>query len=98
MNAAKRVNKNKITLKSLWTILKKTVEGFSEDRVTRLSAALSYVTIFSFAPFILVIINIGAFFAQDVEGTLFEQLSWCQKGIFHHEWNMKDYMSLSLYI
>ena len=75
MNTAKRVNKNRITLKSLWTILKKTVEGFSEDRVTRLSAALSYVTIFSFAPFILVIINIGAFFAQDVEGTLFGQLS-----------------------
>lgn len=75
MNTAKRVNKNIITLKSLWTILKKTVEGFSEDRVTRLSAALSYVTIFSFAPFILVIINIGAFFAQDVEGTLFGQLS-----------------------
>ena len=75
MNAAKRLTKNKITFKSLWTILKNTVQGFSDDKITRLSAALSYVTIFSFAPFILVIINIGAFFAQDVEGKLFGQLS-----------------------
>lgn len=75
MNAAKGLTKNKITFKSLWTILKNTVQGFSDDKITRLSAALSYVTIFSFAPFILVIINIGAFFAQDVEGKLFGQLS-----------------------
>lgn len=67
--------KKKITLKSLWTILKKTVQGFSDDKVTRLSAALSYATIFSFAPFTLVIITIGAFFAQDVEGKLFGELS-----------------------
>lgn len=70
----KSLTRKKITRKSLWTILKKTVEGFSDDKVTRLSAALSYVTIFSFAPFILVIINIGAFFAQDVEGELFGEL------------------------
>lgn len=75
MNTAKGLTKNKITFKSLWTILKNTVQGFSDDKITRLSAALSYVTIFSFAPFILVIINIGAFFAQDLEGKLFGQLS-----------------------
>lgn len=67
--------KKKVTLKSLWTILRKTVEGFTNDNVTRLSAALSYATIFSFAPFILVIITIGAFFTQDLEGKLFNQLS-----------------------
>ena len=67
--------KKKITLKSLWTILKKTVQGFSDDKVTRLSAALSYATIFSFAPFTLVIITVGAFFAQDLEGELFGELS-----------------------
>ena len=72
----KSLTTKKITRKSLWTILKKTVEGFSDDKVTRLSAALSYVTIFSFAPFILVIINIGAFFAQDVEGELFGELGY----------------------
>lgn len=70
MQCEKKVNR-----KSLWTILKKTVQGISEDNVTRLSAALSYATIFSFAPFILVIITIGAFFAQDVEGKVFGQLS-----------------------
>ena len=67
--------RKKVTLKSLWTILKKTVQGFSDDKVTRLSAALSYATIFSFAPFILVIITIGAFFTQDLEGELFGELS-----------------------
>lgn len=67
--------KQKITPKSIWTILKKTVQGFSDDKVTRLSAALSYATIFSFAPFILVIITIGAFFTQDLEGKLFAELS-----------------------
>ncbi len=75
MNANFSLSKKKITLKSLWIILKQTVQGFSDDNITRLSAALSYVTIFSFAPFILVIINIGAFFAQDVEGKLFGELS-----------------------
>ena len=67
--------RKKVTPKSLWTILKKTVQGFSDDKVTRLSAALSYATIFSFAPFILVIITIGAFFTQDLEGELFGELS-----------------------
>lgn len=67
--------KKKFTFKSLWTILKKTVDGILDDKVTKLSAALSYATIFSFAPFILIIISIGAFFAQDLEGKLFGQLS-----------------------
>lgn len=75
MNVNINLSKKKITLKSLWTILKKTIEGFSEDKVTRLSAALSYATIFSFAPFTLIIITIGAFFAQDLEGKLFGGLS-----------------------
>ena len=67
--------KKKITPKSIWIILKNTAQGFSDDKVTRLSAALSYATIFSFAPFILVIITIGAFFTQDLEGELFGELS-----------------------
>ena len=66
--------RKKVSLKSLWTILKKTAQGFSDDKVTRLSAALSYATIFSFAPFILVIITIGAFFTQDVEREVFGEL------------------------
>lgn len=66
--------RKKVTLKSLWTILKKTAQGFSDDKVTRLSASLSYATIFSFAPFILVIITIGTFFTQDVEGEVFGEL------------------------
>ncbi len=65
----------KITRKKLWTVLKKTVQGFSEDNVLRLSSALSYATIFSFAPFILVIITIGALFTQNVEEKVFSELS-----------------------
>ena len=68
-------NNKKFSFKSLWTILKMTVDGIIDDKVTVLSAALSYYTIFSFAPFILVIITIGTFFAQDLEGKLFGQLS-----------------------
>lgn len=67
--------KEKITSKSLLNITKNIIKGFSEDNLTRLSAALSYATIFSFAPFILVIITIGSFFAQDVEGEIFGELS-----------------------
>ena len=74
MDKSNNKSKKKITLKSVWTILKKTVKGYSDDKVTRLSAALSYATIFSFAPFILVIITIGAFFTQDLEGRLFGEL------------------------
>ena len=76
MDQRKNTPKKKFTFKSLWTILKKTVQGFSDDNVTRLSSALAYATIFSFAPFILVIITIGAFFAQDLEGKLFNQLGF----------------------
>ena len=75
MDKSIKQRKKKITVKSIWTILKKTAQGFSDDKVTRLSAALSYATIFSFAPFILVIITIGAFFTQDLEGELFGELS-----------------------
>ena len=65
----------KITRKKIWSIIKKTVQGFSEDNVLRLSSALSYATIFSFAPFILVIITIGALFTQNVEEKVFSELS-----------------------
>lgn len=68
-------SRRKITLESIWIILKNTTQGFSDDKVTRLSAALSYATIFSFAPFILIITTIGAFFTQDVEGKVFGELS-----------------------
>lgn len=67
--------KNKITGKKIWVILKKTVQGFMDDNVLRLSAALSYATIFSFAPFILIIITIGAFFTKGVESEVFGELS-----------------------
>ena len=74
MDKRKTQQTKKVNLKSIWIILKKTVKGFSDDKVTRLSAALSYATIFSFAPFTLVIITVGAFFAQDLEGKLFGEL------------------------
>ena len=60
----------------MWKILKNTIQGFSDDKVTQLSSVLAYATIFSFAPFILIIITIGTFFEQDMEGKLFGQLSY----------------------
>ena len=57
-------------------LLKQTVEEFSKDNVMKLSASLSYFTIFSIAPMLFLIISFaGAFYGQEaVQGRLFGQL------------------------
>jgi len=57
-------------------LLKQTFIEFSNDNVLKLSAALSYYTIFSIAPMLFLIISFaGAFYGQDaVQGRLFGQL------------------------
>ncbi|HSN59741.1 MAG TPA: YihY/virulence factor BrkB family protein, partial [Ferruginibacter sp.] len=57
-------------------LLKQTFIEFSNDNVMKLSAALSYYTIFSIAPMLFLIISFaGAFYGQDaVQGRLFGQL------------------------
>ena len=52
-------------LKDLWSLLKDTAKEWSEDKAPRLAAALSYYTIFSLAPLLVIVIAIaGLAFGQ----------------------------------
>jgi membrane protein len=66
--------KNKIKL--AWRILKRTGENFSEDNCMKLAASLSYYTIFSIAPLLIIIISlVGSIFGRDaVQGTVYTEL------------------------
>ncbi|MFL9484230.1 YihY/virulence factor BrkB family protein [Chitinophagaceae bacterium LWZ2-11] len=66
----------KFTLKNIWGVIKETVEEFSNDRGTKLSAALSYYTIFSIAPMLFIVISFASiFWGHDaVQGKLFLEI------------------------
>ena len=65
----------KISIKGLWEVLKKSVVGFIDDKILKLSAALAYYTVFSLAPLFLIIIFLGGFFLgkEAIEGSLYSQ-------------------------
>ena len=69
--------KKKVTFKRLWEVLKKSFKGFSNDRITKMSSSLSYYTIFSMAPLLIIIISLsGLFLGQDAaQGKIYDQLS-----------------------
>jgi membrane protein len=60
-----------------FTILKQSFHAWSEDNISRWSAALSYYTVFSIAPLLLIAISIaGLIFGTEVaSGALFHQIS-----------------------
>ncbi|QRR03693.1 YihY/virulence factor BrkB family protein [Dyadobacter sandarakinus] len=64
------------TIKKYFSILKESGSEFLDDNGLKLSAALSYYTIFSLAPMLLVIISIfSIFFGRDaIQGELFGQI------------------------
>src|SRR6476469_850772 len=66
----------KVSVKSIWQVLKQSFKGFSEDKVTKLSASLAYYTVFSLAPLLVVIISLTSlFFARDaIEGNIYGEL------------------------
>ncbi|MFN2456634.1 MAG: YihY/virulence factor BrkB family protein [Chitinophagaceae bacterium] len=68
--------RNKITFKGIWEVLKESFKGFSEDKVTKLSASLAYYTVFSLGPLLIVIIFLCSIFLgrEAVEGTIYRQL------------------------
>ncbi len=72
MNTAKI----KKTFKDSWCILKDTFTGFMADKGLKLSASLSYYTMFSLAPLLLLIISLAStFFGRDaIEGRVFYQI------------------------
>lgn len=67
----------KTTAKKIGYLLAQTVKGFINDNAIKLSAALSYYTIFSLAPLLIIIISLsGIFFGDEaVNGQIFGQIS-----------------------
>src|SRR5690606_17774550 len=64
-------------LKNTITLLKKTLTGFIDDKGLKLSASLSYYTVFSLAPLLLLIISLtSVFFGREaVEGRVFAEIN-----------------------
>lgn len=62
--------------KTVWSVLKETYTEFDDDNAIKLSASLSYYTIFSLPPLIMIVLSIcGVFFGRDaVNGTFFWQI------------------------
>lgn len=67
---------SKQTLKDIWTLLRNTFNGFLADRALKLSASLSYYTVFSMAPLLLLLISLaGVFLGRDaIQGHVFYEI------------------------
>jgi membrane protein len=65
-----------MTLSGLWTVLKRALAGWWNDNVPHLGAALSYYTLFSLAPILVVAIAIGGlvFGPEAVRGEIVGQI------------------------
>lgn len=63
--------------KVAWLLLKTSAINFSNDRAMKLSAALSYYTVFSMAPLLLLLISVaGAILGRDdIEGQVFSEIN-----------------------
>jgi membrane protein len=63
--------------KKIVFLFKETLRGFVADKVMKLSAALSYYTIFSLPPLLIIIISLCGFFfgAEAVRGEIFWQIN-----------------------
>ncbi len=60
-----------------WKLFKLAFDGFLEDNCLRLSASLSYYTIFSIAPILIIVISlVGVFYGTDaVQGRIYGQIN-----------------------
>ena len=69
--------KIKIALKKIWFLLSESFNSFIEDNAIKLAASLSYYTIFSLPPLLIIIISLcGIFFGQEaVRGEIFGQIN-----------------------
>jgi membrane protein len=68
--------RKKVTVKGIWQVLKDSFKGFSDDRITKLSGALAYYTVFSFGPLLIVLIFLaGIILGQDAaQGQVYSQM------------------------
>lgn len=64
-------------IKTIFAFLKEVMSNFSDDRILKYSASLSYYTVFSIAPILIIIISVaGIFFGRDaVQGQIAGQIS-----------------------
>jgi membrane protein len=62
--------------KKIWKVIKDSFSGFSDDKVTKLSASLAYYTVFSMGPLLILIISLcGIFLGREaIEGQVYQQL------------------------
>ncbi len=67
----------KVSFTQWWTLVKKAASAWLDDYAPSMGAALSYYTVFSLAPVLLIVIAVaGLVFGQDAaRGALFEQLN-----------------------
>ncbi|QNL51330.1 YihY/virulence factor BrkB family protein [Olivibacter sp. SDN3] len=63
--------------KDAFAVLKATATGFGEDRVSKLSAALSYYTIFAIAPLLIIVLAVVSFVLGEEaqQGRVFEEIN-----------------------
>jgi membrane protein len=64
-------------IKSFHEVIKDTFDGFLEFKVLKMSASLAYITVFSLAPLLLVILFICDFFwgREAIEGAIYSQVN-----------------------
>ncbi len=64
------------SFKGIWSLLKDSFKGFSDDKVPKLGGSLAYCTIFSLAPMLLVVIFLAGLFLgrEAVQGSLDTQI------------------------
>ena len=62
--------------KSIWTIIKNSGKDFINFRITRMSAALAYYTIFSIAPLLILVISVSTIFygRSAIEGSIYGEI------------------------
>src|SRR5215212_3570793 len=66
----------KLPFKSIWGIIKSSARDFVTCRITRMSAALAYYTVFSLAPMLILIISLSAVFygRNAIEGSVYGEI------------------------
>lgn len=69
--------KTKITMHIVYRILKETLHGFIDNRALKFSASLSYYTVFSLAPLLLLMISLASvFFGREaIQGQVFGEIN-----------------------
>lgn len=66
-----------LSLKNIWKVLKFAFKDFSKHKISKLSAALAYYTIFSLPGILIIVTTLGDFFygKEAVQGTIQHQIS-----------------------